>query len=92
MGLKETLRLVTNVDHKNVMVFVLHDKEHDGISSQLMGACKQQALSHYVLPKFSKVELCKIFKVKHLTAFAIDFQRLPSSLKQSFETELSPFN
>jgi len=45
-----------------------------------------------VLPKFSKVELCKIFGVKRLTVFAVDFAKVGNQVKETFERELEEFN
>ena len=64
-------------------MFLIHDKEHDDVNAELLSACRQSrsditdaGINHYVLPKFSKVELCKIFGVKKLMCFSIDFSTL----------------
>lgn len=45
-----------------------------------------------MLPKFAKVELCKLFGVKRLTAFAMMFDAFPDSMRKGLEEELSQFN
>jgi len=45
-----------------------------------------------VLPKFTKVELCKLFGVKRLTAFAMMWDAFPHSMRIPLEEELSKFN
>ena len=87
VGLKETLKAVT--DNKDCLVFVIHDKDHLDTNAQILAACRQQAISHYVLPKFSKVELCKMFKVKRVTCFAIDFEKAQASLKADMQAALA---
>lgn len=57
-----------------------------------MSACRQSGISHYVLPKFAKVELCKYFNVKRITSFAIDFTEFPASIKDAFRSELESFD
>ena len=68
---------------ENVLVFIIHDKDHDDVNAQLLTACRQassdvidEGINHYVLPKFTKNELCKIFGVKKLMCFSIDFSTL----------------
>jgi len=87
IGLRETLKAVT--DNRDCLVFVIHDKEHQDTNGQLLAACRQQATSHYVLPKFSKVELCKIFGVRRLTCFAVCFEKTQPGLKAEMQTALS---
>lgn len=45
-----------------------------------------------MLPKFSKVELCKVFGVKRLTVFSIDFAKVGFQVKEAIERELEEFN
>tara|TARA_B110000285_G_scaffold44438_1_gene49475 strand:+ start:118 stop:360 length:243 start_codon:yes stop_codon:yes gene_type:complete len=80
---------------------LIHDKEHDDVNAQLLAACRQsrstiadEGINHYILPKFSKVELCKIFGVKKLMCFSIDFSTLTSinQEKQTIIQELAIFN
>ena len=74
------------------LVFLIHDKGHEAANSQVMAYCKQAGVKHYVLPKFSKVELCQTFNVKRLTCFAIDFRQESVELQKAVETELSNFD
>ena len=86
---------------ENILVFLIHDKEHDDVNAQLLSACRQsrsditdEGINHYVLPKFSKVELCKIFGVKKLMCFSIDFTTLSgmNNEKQNIVQELAIFD
>jgi hypothetical protein len=38
------------------------------------------------------VELCKIFGVKRLTVFALDFTKVGNTVKEAIEGELREFN
>jgi hypothetical protein len=49
-------------------------------------------MPHFVLPKFSKVELCKLFNVRRVTSFALRLDGVPGSVGESIESELSKFN
>jgi hypothetical protein len=57
-------------------------------------------LNHYALPKFAKNELSKIFGVRRLTCFALDFSQLRnkelpaevSKMKSEMEEKLANFN
>lgn len=42
------------------------------------------------MPKFSKVELCKLFNVRRVTAFAL--KCVPASVGDAIESELARFN
>lgn len=57
-----------------------------------MAACRQSGIHHYVLPKFSKVELCKQFGVKRITAFALKLDGLPPAFGLQIEKELAQFD
>lgn len=95
IGLNQTQKKIRNTlngsseQKENVLVFLIHDKEHDDVNAQLLAACRQsrsdiaeEGINHYILPKFSKVELCKIFGVKKLMCFSIDFTTLTSISKE----------
>ena len=65
----------------HLMVFLIHDPEHTEMTRQVMIACRQAAINappipHWVLPKFSKTEMTKIFGVKRLTCFTLDFSKM----------------
>ena len=56
------------------------------MTRQVMIACRQAAINappipHWVLPKFSKTEMTKIFGVKRLTCFTLDFSKMSDSSK-----------
>ena len=56
------------------------------MTRQVMIACRQSAINappipHWVLPKFSKTEMTKIFGVKRLTCFTLDFSKMSDSSK-----------
>lgn len=89
IGLNQTQKKIRETlsgnpeQQENVLIFLIHDKEHEDVNAQLLAACRQsrsdfdlQGVNHYVLPKFSKVELCKIFGVKKLMCFSLDFTTL----------------
>jgi len=95
VGLKESSKAVlaaADSQPKRLMVFLVHDKEHQQESAQLLAACKQAQVNHYVLPKFAKAELCKVFGVKRVTSFALVFDGMPERLQLHLEKELEPFN
>jgi len=107
IGLNQTQKKIRNTlaggseKLENVLVFLIHDKEHDDVNAQLLAACRQsrsdvadEGINHYFLPKFSKVELCKIFGVKKLMCFSIDFSTLSGidKEKQNIIQELAIFN
>jgi hypothetical protein len=73
VGLLETQRLLL----PSATIFVINDRAHEDVTRQLLIACKQMSLTHFVLPKFAKGELSKFFKVRNLTSFAIDFEKVP---------------
>jgi hypothetical protein len=71
------------------------------VNAQLLSACRQsrsdiadEGINHYFLPKFSKVELCKIFGVKKLMCFSIDFGTLSGidNVRSNIVQELAIFN
>ena len=73
-----------NASH--LMVFLIHDNEHKEMTRQVMIACRQAAIDappipHWVLPKFSKTEMTKIFGVKRLTCFTLDFSKMSDASK-----------
>ena len=67
-----------------------------------MIACKQiNKLDHYILPTFSKTDLSKLFNVKRITCFSLDFnvfekqENIPSQiieLRDRLKKELEIFN
>ena len=66
-------------------MFLVHDKETEDITQQLLVACRQMNtfdveegdhvnfLNHFILPKFSQIDLTKAFGVKRVSCFALDF-------------------
>ena len=64
------------------IVFLMSDPEHDDVTRQLVVACKQVSITHFILPRFIKKELCEMFGVKRLTSFGIDL-RNNKEIKQS---------
>lgn len=69
VGLLETQKLLVATS----IIFIMNDPEHSEINRQLMIACKQMGISHFVLPKFAKNELQLAFGVKRLTTFGLNF-------------------
>ena len=62
-------------DCSDYVAFLISDPEHDDVTRQLVVACKQVGLMHFILPRFIKKELCEIFGVKRLTCFGFDFEK-----------------
>ena len=48
-------------------------------------------LSHYILPKFSKSELQKMFGVRRITCFAIDFKNM-EPFREKLLSDISDFS
>ena len=56
-----------------------------------MIACKQLDITHFIMPKFSKTELQKMFGVRRLTCFALDFEKM-EPFKEKLLSGISEFN
>ena len=69
----------------------MNDKEHEEINRQLMIACKQMKISHFVLPKFAKNELQQVFGVKRLTTFGLNFSGM-EQYREKLTDKISEFN
>ena len=70
MGLLETQKVLTPTS----LVFLFNDKDHEEVNRQMMVACKQIGVTHFVMPKFSKGEISKAFGVKRITCFGLDIK------------------
>ena len=78
---------------ENLVAFVINDRDNgpvvEEITTQLIQQCRQtKGLNHFVLPKFAKNELCKLFGVKRITCFLIDFSpctKLKDDLLKNWE-------
>ena len=74
IGLSETQNLLKNPPDK-CMVFLINDNDHEHINQQLVIACKQQNLPHFILPRFLKKDLSEMFGVKRITCFGLDLSQ-----------------
>ena len=55
-----------------------------------MAACRQGGVSHYVLPKFAKADLSKLFGVKRISVFAL--QAVPPKIGDFLLTDIRQFD
>ena len=95
--------LAQNEDPSNFVVFLFNDKAHEEINSQMMTACKQikitkndqeeahDGINHYILPKFGKSEVSKLFGVKHIMCFSVDLRQY-KIISNTILSELQLFN
>jgi len=106
VGLNDTQKVLKNYLEKNLkddvkknisdtFVFIFHDKEVEEVCSQLVTVCKQISsqglpLNHYILPKFIKGEICKVFGVRRLVCFMIDFSKLKKQILGKLPDSIEP--
>jgi len=68
IGLAEVQKFLPLSD---TVIFIINDKEHEDVSRQLVMACRQLSVKHFILPKFSGGEVKALFGVKRLTCFGL---------------------